>query len=117
MLEIAQFVWIAILVVLAVLVVLAMLGYIPYIVMFLREVFDIVKTPFRKRPGIVRFRTATVTQEFQPGSLDSRATGKVEADGAIWSAECPSEDAAKLAVGDTVEVETMDGLTLIVRSR
>ena len=48
--------------------------------------------------------TATVKSKFTPGADSSRATGKVEANGELWDAECSAEIASTRNEGDQVEV-------------
>ena len=52
-----------------------------------------------------------VSQAFVPAPGLRVSAGKIRFDGAIWNAECETSEASELRVGDTVKVESMDGLT------
>ena len=47
---------------------------------------------------------ATVKSPFTPGADRSSSSGKVEANGELWDAECSTELAGTLKEGDRVEV-------------
>ncbi|ANM31153.1 hypothetical protein ABI59_18610 [Acidobacteria bacterium Mor1] len=99
---IAIVVWIGI--ILAVLSVIAMIFMVPLV-----DALDALARKLglsKAYPGrsTGQITTALVRSPFTPGTDRSRATGKVEANGELWDAECSAELASTLNEGDQVQV-------------